>query len=111
MMAATGAGAGTGAGAVDVWMRFHFATNKAERIGQPHTFKPDGDNLAKLVLDVMERAGALPRGDQAVSSLTVEKVWATWGGVVVRMAPAVALGGARGGEAGEAAPGWLAEGN
>jgi Holliday junction resolvase RusA-like endonuclease len=43
-------------------------------VGMPHAQKPDVDNLAKLVLDVLTRSGVI--GDDCiVASLTVEKVW------------------------------------
>ena len=62
------------AGAVAVAMAFRFPTPKAARHGLPHTFRPDADNLAKLALDAMMRAGLL-RDDAAVSALTIRKVW------------------------------------
>src|SRR3546814_3767518 len=52
------------------------------------TAKPDLDNVAKMVCDCMERAGALPRGDSRVSMGEMSKVWAERGGVYVTMRPA-----------------------
>lgn len=44
----------------------------------PHTAKPDADNLAKAVLDAMTRAGAW-KDDSQVSSLRVMKYYGTAG--------------------------------
>lgn len=56
-------------------------TKDKTRWGQPHTFRPDADNLAKLVLDAMMKAGLLA-DDSIVSSLLVRKTWAQEGGLV-----------------------------
>src|SRR3546814_13544001 len=69
-------------------MVFCKPTPQADRWGQPHTAKPDLDNVAKMVCDCMERAGALPRGDSRVSMGEMSKVWAERGGVYVTMRPA-----------------------
>src|SRR3546814_8464538 len=69
-------------------MVFCMPTPQADRWGQPHTAKPDLDNVAKMVCDCMERAGALPRGDSRVSMGEMSKVWAERGGVYVTMRPA-----------------------
>lgn len=71
-----------GDGALTVKMQFRFsqggdpmAKPKAHKqTGKPHTSKPDADNLAKLVLDVMTRSGVI-KDDMMVSSLTIDKVW------------------------------------
>ncbi len=47
---------------------------RAAAIGQPHTAKPDTDNLAKAILDAMNRIAWADDGQ--VSSMTVRKVWA-----------------------------------
>lgn len=54
----------------------------------PHMQRPDTDNLAKLVLDVMVKQGILS-DDCVVSSLVVEKVWAKqeMNGVTVQVMP------------------------
>lgn len=77
------------AGSVRVMMLFRFAPppGAAERVGKPHEHKPDGDNLAKLVLDVMERVGVLLKGDAKVSSMAIDKVWSDRPGVAVVVAP------------------------
>lgn len=51
-------------------------TKDSKRHGLPHTHVPDADNLAKLALDALQRAGTLAN-DSAVSSLSVRKVWAS----------------------------------
>jgi Holliday junction resolvase RusA-like endonuclease len=53
-----------------------------ERIGTPHTLKPDKDNLEKLVLDAMTRAKVF-RDDSQVADGPVEKWWGDRAGVVV----------------------------
>lgn len=63
------------AGGVRVEMTFRFHSADRTRWGRPHTQTPDADNLAKLVLDVMDEAGMLPGGDRRVADLVVSKVW------------------------------------
>lgn len=70
--------------AVAVVLRFDIATNKADRYGKPHTFRPDADNLAKLALDAVMDAGLL-KDDAAVSTLVVTKTWAAKGGLVMTL--------------------------
>jgi Holliday junction resolvase RusA-like endonuclease len=55
-------------------------TKEKSRWGQPHTFRPDADNLAKLALDAMMKAG-LMADDSIVSSLMIRKTWAQEGGL------------------------------
>jgi Holliday junction resolvase RusA-like endonuclease len=81
-----------------------FATPKAERWGRLHTAKPDKDNVEKLVLDAMERAGLLLKGDQRVSIGETSKLWAETGSVTVVMRPGVPR---RTGQPKAAAPDWL----
>lgn len=76
--------------AVRVDMLLQFPTGRAERWGALHTPKPDKDNCEKLVLDAMERAGLLPKGDSRVSRGEPVKVWAEHGRLVVTMRPGVA---------------------
>ena len=61
-------------GAVAVVIDFTLPTKDEPRHGKPHTSRPDADNLAKLVLDCIMRAGLIG-DDAAVSSLTVRKTW------------------------------------
>lgn len=52
---------------------------KGKVAGAPATTRPDADNLAKLVMDMMQEAGAFGHGndpDALVTSLTVRKLWA-----------------------------------
>jgi Holliday junction resolvase RusA-like endonuclease len=67
-------------GAVDMELDFWFATKDTRRHGQPHTSRPDADNLAKLWMDCAERAGLLPKGDAKVARLTVRKTWSAEAG-------------------------------
>lgn len=67
-------------GAVDVIIEAQFAPaaswSKAKRaaaMGQPHTQKPDCDNLGKTVLDALNRIAWADDGQ--VSSITIRKVW------------------------------------
>lgn len=66
--------AGKVQGPVAVVLHFRFPTKDKARIDQPHTSRPDADNLAKLVLDSAMRAGLI--GDDAgVARLLVIKSW------------------------------------
>lgn len=60
-------------------MLFRMPTKDHKRHGLPHTFVPDTDNLAKLALDSMMRAGLIG-DDRFVSALVVRKVWSKHGG-------------------------------
>jgi hypothetical protein len=51
---------------------------RAKHFGKPHTQKPDGDNVAKAVMDGLTAAGVWP-DDAVVWSLTISKVWAVQG--------------------------------
>lgn len=64
------------AGPLFVTLDFRLPTPKKARHGLPHTFVPDADNLAKLVLDSIMRAGLIG-DDSAVSCLLVRKSWAS----------------------------------
>jgi Holliday junction resolvase RusA-like endonuclease len=72
---------------VELLFRFEPPKSDPGRSG-PHTQKPDADNLAKLVLDVMQ-AGRAFADDAKVAQLTVLKVWgpAAGVGVTVRQLP------------------------
>jgi Holliday junction resolvase RusA-like endonuclease len=69
---------------VAVVLRFDLATDKTDRHGKPHTFRPDADNLAKLALDAVMDAGLL-KDDAAVSTLVVTKTWAAKGGMIMTL--------------------------
>jgi Holliday junction resolvase RusA-like endonuclease len=51
---------------------------KAKHYGKPHTQKPDGDNVAKAVMDGLTAAGVWP-DDAVVWSLEIRKVWSVQG--------------------------------
>ena len=68
--------------ALSVVLVFRFPTKVKDRWGKPHTFRPDSDNLAKLILDCMMRAG-LMSDDSIVSSLSIRKSWSSDAGVDV----------------------------
>ena len=68
--------------ALSVILVFRFPTKDKTRHGKPHTFRPDADNMAKLILDCMMRAG-LTGDDSTVSSLCIRKTWAIDAGVDV----------------------------
>lgn len=86
-------------------------TPKRERWGTLHTLKPDTDNLAKLCLDCLERAGALGGNDCRVARGNWEKRWSEVGSVAIRVEradaapPAVDL---RRAESLSSPPAWLA---
>lgn len=77
---------GKQSGPLAVAIGFRFPTKDKARHGKPHTFRPDVDNLAKLILDCLMRAGLI--GDDAtVSSLAVQKTWDEMGRAVVWIEP------------------------
>ena len=55
----------------------HFTGKGVLRAPAPHycTTKPDADNLAKLVLDVITRAGWIWKDDATVASLSIVKTY------------------------------------
>lgn len=61
-------------GAVQVDMTFVLPIRDKKRWGEFCTNKPDTDNLSKLVMDALERAGLFAVGDQQVVAGTVVKV-------------------------------------
>lgn len=73
-------------GPVRVTMRFTFKATGNNRPETPHTQKPDKDNLEKLVLDVMERAGVFQNDSQAADG-PVSKFWGYQGSLVVLVEP------------------------
>jgi Holliday junction resolvase RusA-like endonuclease len=77
-------GHGPLAGPLAVGMEFTFATPKHDRHDKPHTHVPDADNLAKLALDAVVKAG-LVKDDSAVSCLVVRKTWAKDAGMVMTL--------------------------
>lgn len=71
-------------GAVRLSCTFTFEPPAAaqDRIGKPHTHKPDASNLLKLVEDVMESAGVFAN-DCQVSQAVPRKEWGSPAGVSV----------------------------
>ena len=73
-------------GPVVLEVDFYFATRKAERWGQPHTIRPDADNLLKGLMDPLVKAGVL--GDDAqVTDPMPRKRWAQTAGAVIVIKP------------------------
>lgn len=95
-------------GPVKLQCVFTFAppASQRQRIGQPHTHRPDASNLLKLLEDVMESAGVFGNDSQIVRAEPV-KWWSPSPGVAVliedasedRQAPMASVEGA--------APDWL----
>ena len=54
---------------------FYIGTNKKERLGKPHTLKPDGDNLIKLIMDQMIKTGLIAADDCVMSHIIIRKAW------------------------------------
>jgi Holliday junction resolvase RusA-like endonuclease len=96
-------------GPVRVTMIFTFEppASARDRIGTPHTDKPDKDNLEKLVLDAMKKA-AVFRDDSQVADGPVSKVWGERAGVVVIAEPMPAAPAPTPSAAEPVAPSWLA---
>ena len=63
---------GKQSGPLAVAIGFRFPTKDKARHGKPHTFRPDVDNLAKLILDCLMRAGLIG-DDSLVSTYYVQK--------------------------------------
>jgi hypothetical protein len=64
-----------GGKALRVDVVFFFGTRHKERWGKPHTFRPDRDNLDKLVLDEMTKVQLLAGDDCRVSAGWIRKRW------------------------------------
>jgi Holliday junction resolvase RusA-like endonuclease len=73
---------GKQSGALAVTIVFRFPTRDKARHGKPHTSRPDADNLGKLILDCLMRAGLID-DDATVSSLGIQKTWDEMGRAVV----------------------------
>lgn len=69
---------------IELEAQFDMPTKVQSRWGKPHTAKPDGDNLVKLVMDRLRRVGALGgKDDCAIARHRVTKTWAEHGRAVV----------------------------
>lgn len=64
-----------------------FPTANEDRWGELHLFKPDVDNLEKLVLDCLKRAGALGGDDCLVARVEKSKEWDMSGWLWVLVKP------------------------
>jgi Holliday junction resolvase RusA-like endonuclease len=72
-------------GALAVSVLWVFPTPKAERWGKPHTLRPDKDNLEKMALDCLERAGGLGGNDCRVAVGRQVKQWGPEGWAAIRV--------------------------
>lgn len=70
--------------ACSLWCVAMFATPKADRWGKHHTFRPDKDNLEKLVMDAMTKAGTL-KDDSLICDGAMRKVWAERAGMSIML--------------------------
>lgn len=64
-------------------------SNDANRWGEWCYVKPDFDNLAKPVADVLEKVGVFAVGDQQIADARVRKIWSVphRGGVLIELLP------------------------
>ena len=69
-------------GALMVDATFWFESKRADRVGQPHTFRPDKDNLEKLCLDVLKKERVI-KDDALIAGGEVTKEWQMRGGCLV----------------------------
>lgn len=78
--------------AAHIRLDFYFASKDPTRFGQPHTARPDCDNLGKLWLDAAQHKTVklLPAGDERVASLIVTKRWARDAGAIMVVEPCAA---------------------
>lgn len=61
---------------------FYFEAKKAECLGQPHTHRPDKDNLEKLCLDLLKKECVI-KDDALVCGGEITKEWQMRGGAVI----------------------------
>jgi len=70
-------------GPVSLTLELWFAHGKRrERSGQPHTLRPDGDNVLKLWQDCAQKAGLIEE-DSHVYAPSVDKRWAVTAGALM----------------------------
>lgn len=79
---------GKATGPLSATMGFTFPTKDQSRWRNPHLSRPDADNLAKLVLDALMKAGLI-QDDSTVSCLSVVKAWGSQAdaGLVLTIGP------------------------
>ncbi len=61
-----------------------FSAKRAKEFGQPHTLRPDGDNVLKLWMDCAQKAGLI-EDDSRVASSFVTKRWAATPGAFMQI--------------------------
>lgn len=61
---------------------FYFEAKTADRLGQPHTHRPDKDNLEKLILDILKKERVI-KDDALIVGGEVTKEWQMAGGAVI----------------------------
>ena len=107
-----------GGRALRVDVTFYFGTRHAERWGKPHTFRPDRDNLDKLILDEMTKVQLIGGDDCRVSAGVIRKRWCdlTGSGALVEVyadnsadTPVKGVNATSDGNAGGNAPAWLSK--
>lgn len=69
-------------GPLSVWMMWCWAEDARHAAGEPRTEKPDLDNMAKTVLDILTRCGVI-EDDRLVCDLRLSKSWARSDGLYV----------------------------
>lgn len=69
---------------VGLWCESSFHTPRQERWGKPHAFRPDKDNIEKLVMDSLMVAGVV-KDDSLVCEGSMRKVWAMDGGLTIML--------------------------
>jgi Holliday junction resolvase RusA-like endonuclease len=72
--------------AVAVAALWQFQTDLQDTWGKPHMGKPDTDNLGKLVLDCLQKAGALGGDDCRVAHFVGQKLWSNHSAVTLTVA-------------------------
>ena len=68
---------------LDLWF---FSAKRVKEFGQPHTLRPDGDNVLKLWQDCAQKAGLI-KDDSQVSDAAVSKRWAWTAGAFLVLKP------------------------
>lgn len=96
-------------GPVRVFATFAFEPASPDLIDKPHTHKPDGDNLMKLIQDVMERCGVV-KNDSQIARVEPVKWWGSKPGVAVLIEDASEDRRAPIAPTAADAPGWLTGG-
>lgn len=71
-------------GAVQLIVKWCFPLKGKHTDGEPHTNKPDADNLCKSLLDIMTKL-RFWNDDKQVYSLVCEKFWAATPGIYIRI--------------------------